>query len=155
LSSNWTAIAPGSWPKPWKKIINVSLPSILEATSLGGYFNVIHFCTNIKVDFFVPRHDAIIQWAFEHRRMMPFDEIRQAAYMPPESVILTKLRTYQDSGSTRHLEDIEGIIRVTGPDLDCAYIGREALRMEMLEVWRNLLDKNEALWNTGAESTTQ
>jgi hypothetical protein len=124
----------------------VSLPSILDAVSRGGYFNAIHFYSNVKVDFFVPRHDPIIEWAFEHRRMIPFDEVRRAAYMPPEAVILTKLRTYRDSGSTRHLDDIEGILRVSGPGPNRTYIEREATRMEMLKVWRELLAKTEAAW---------
>jgi hypothetical protein len=122
----------------------VSLPSMLDAASQGGYFNAIHFHSNVKVDFFVPRHDPLIQWAFDHRRLLPFDEARQAAYMPPESVILTKLRTFRDSGSTRHLEDIAGILRVSGPSLERAYIQREAARMEVLGVWRELLDKAKA-----------
>ena len=100
----------------------------------------------------MPRHDPIIQWAFDHRRVLPFDEMRQAAYMPPEAVILTRLRTYRDSGSTRHLEDIEGILRVSGPGPNIAYIEREALKMEMLQVWRELLAKTEAAW---ADQETQ
>jgi len=122
----------------------VSLESILEAIAHNSYFNVIHFYTNIKVDFWVPGYDPIIQWAFEHRRIMPFDEARQAAYMPPESVILTKLRAYQASDSTRHLEDIERILRVSGPGLDRAYIERETLKMGMLALWRRLAAKVEA-----------
>lgn len=131
----------------------VSLPSILDAVSRGGYFNVIHFHSNVKVDFFVPRHDPIIEWAFEHRQTLPFDEVRQAAYMPPESIILTKLRTYRDSGSTRHLDDIEGILRVSGPGPNRTYVEREATKMEMLKVWRELLAKTEAVWEDNASPT--
>jgi hypothetical protein len=127
-----------------------SLPSILDAVSRGGYFNAIHFYSNAKVDFFVPRHDPIIEWAFERRRMIPFDEVRRAAYMPPEAVILTKLWTYRESGSTRHLDDIEGILRVSGPGPNRTYIEREATRMEMLKVWRKLLAKTAAVWEDDA-----
>lgn len=100
---------------------HVSLPSMLDALR-GGFFNVIHLETNVKVDFFVPGPDSILHWAFKHRRKLPFDEIRQASFMPPESVILTKLRAYRGSGSNRHLDDIEGILRISGPGLDLAYI---------------------------------
>jgi hypothetical protein len=87
-------------------------------------------------------HDPILIWAFEHRQMKNFDEFRQASYMPPESVTLTKLRAYQDSGSTRHLDDIEGILRVSEPELDLAYIDREAARIGAFGTWRELLDKS-------------
>lgn len=120
----------------------VSLPSMLDAR-WGGFFNVIHLETNVKVDFFVSRPDSIIRWAFQHRRRLAFDEIRLASYMPPESVILTKLRAYQDSKSSRHLDDIEGILHVSGPELDLAYITREAAKIGAFGVWRELLDKNK------------
>ncbi len=122
----------------------VSLDSILDAMAHNGFFNVIHVYTNIKVDFWVPGYDPIIEWAFEHRRIMPFDKARQAAYMPPESVILTKLRAYRASESTRHLEDVESILRVSGPDLDRVYVERQAPKMEMLKTWRRLAAKVKA-----------
>jgi hypothetical protein len=62
--------------------------------------------------------------------------------MPPESVILTKLQAYQDSGSTRHLEDIEGMLRVSGSELDLAYVDREAARIGVFGTWRELLDRS-------------
>jgi hypothetical protein len=120
---------------------HVSLPSILD-TLWGGFFNIIHLETNVKVDFFVPGPDSILHWAFQHRRRLPFDEIRRASFMPPESVILTKLRAYRGSGSTRHLDDIESILRVSGPELDLAYINREAARMGVFGTWRELLDRS-------------
>ena len=119
----------------------VSLPSMLDAL-WGGHFNVIHLETNIKVDFFVPPSDPIFQWAFQHRQVKSFDEFRQAAYMPPESVLLTKSQAYQDSRSTRHLEDIESMLRVSGPELDLAYVDREAARTGVFGTWRELLDKS-------------
>jgi hypothetical protein len=124
----------------------VSMPSMLDAAGQGGYFNAIHLHSNVKIDFFVSRHDPIVEWAFDHRKMLPFDEMRQAAYMPPEAVILTKLRTYRDSGSTRHLDDIEGILRVSGPGPDRVFLDREATRMGMVKVWRELLLRNRAAW---------
>ncbi len=62
--------------------------------------------------------------------------------MPPEAVILTKLRVHQDSGSTRHLDDIGGILRVSGPELDLAYVDREAARIGAFGTWRELSDES-------------
>ena len=103
---------------------------------------MIHIETGIKIDFCVAGHDPIHVWAFQHRQLKNFDEVRQASYMPPESVILTKLRAYQHSSSTRHLDDIEGILRVSGPELDLTYIDREAVRIEVFGTWRELLEKS-------------
>jgi hypothetical protein len=120
----------------------VSVEAIRDVVDRHFYFNVIHIETGIKIDFFVAERDPIHVWAFEHRRVKNFDEFRQASYMPPESVILTKLRAHQDSGSTRHLDDIEGILRVSGPELDLAYVDREAARIGAFGTWRELLDES-------------
>ncbi len=121
----------------------VSVESIRDAVAHHFYFNVIHLETNIKVDFSVATPDPILQWAFEHRQIKPFDEFRQAAYIPPESAILTKLRAYADSGSERHLRDIESILRVSGDVLDLAYIDQATIRMGLFEQWRKLRDALE------------
>jgi hypothetical protein len=121
----------------------VSAEAIKEAMEQHFYFNTIHLETGIKIDFHVAERDPIHTWAFKHRRMKHFDEFRQVAYMPPESVILTKLRAYQDSQSSRHLDDVAGILRVSGPELDLAYITREAARIGVFGIWRELLDQNK------------
>jgi hypothetical protein len=120
----------------------VSVEAIRDALDRHFYFNVIHLETGIKIDFCIAGHDPIQVWAFKHRRVKNFDEFRQASYMPPESVILTKLQAYRDSGSTRHLDDIKGILRVSGPELDRAYIDREAARIGVFGTWRELLEKS-------------
>jgi hypothetical protein len=118
----------------------VSTESVRNAAESCFYFNVIHLETGIKVDFCVAGRDPIYTWAFEHCLVKSFDEFRQASYMPPESIILTKLRAYQGSGSTRHLDDIASILRVSGPELDLAYLHREAARMNGLAIWRELVE---------------
>jgi hypothetical protein len=123
----------------------VSTEAIQDALDRHAYFNVIHIETGIKIDFCVAGRDPIHVWAFEHRRVKNFDEFRQAAYMPPESVVLTKLRAYQDSGSTRHLDDIRGILRVSGPELDVTYIDREAARVGVFGAWRELRETGSGL----------
>ena len=109
---------------------HVSTDAVRDALERRFYFNVIHLETNIKVGFCVAGRDPVLSWAFDHRQVWQFDEVRQASYMPPESVILTKLCAYQDSGSTRHLDDIESILRISGPELNLAYIHQEAAKME-------------------------
>ncbi len=119
----------------------VSVESIRDAVEHHFYFNVIHLETNIKVDFAVAAPDPVLQWAFEHRQIKPFDEFRRAAYIPPEAAILTKLRAYVDSGSERHLRDIESILRVSGEILDLAYIDQTTIRVGLFEHWRKLRDE--------------
>jgi hypothetical protein len=120
----------------------VSVEAVRDALDKHFYFNAIHLETGVKIDFCVAGSDPIYAWAFEHRQVKSFDEFRQASYMPPESVILTKLRAYQEGHSTRHLDDIEGILRVSGPELDLIYVDRVAARTGVLGTWRELLEKS-------------
>lgn len=107
----------------------------------GGFFNVIHPHYGIKVDFYVPAEPELRSMIAEAVQL-PFDEMRRAAYLTPEAVITSKLRAYQDSESTRHLDDIASIIRVQGNKLDHAQIDVAAARQGLLGVWRSLWDAN-------------
>ena len=54
---------------------------------------------------------------------------------------MTKLQAYQDSESTRHLDDIESIMLVSGLELDLSYVDHEAAKMAGYTAWRGLLEK--------------
>ena len=121
--------------------------SVQRAVMDGGYFNVIHLYTHIKTDFFVPRGqatgiDRLLQQALENRVMLPFDEIRQAAYVSAEGAIASKLHAFAQSRSTRHLDDIGSIIRVQGTKLDVGALDIVAARLGVLGAWRVLLGEN-------------
>jgi hypothetical protein len=79
----------------------------------GGFFNVIHLAYHIKADFYVPVEPEL-QAMIGERVYLPFDEMRRAAYLTPASVVVAKLRAYQNSRSTRHLDDIASIVRLQG-----------------------------------------
>jgi hypothetical protein len=112
--------------------------------ALGGeYFNIIHLPTQLKVDFFVPLHDALLQKAIRERVYLPFDELRRAAYVSAEALIITKLQAYAESESTRHLDDIAAVVRLQGKKLDNEQIDVYAARIGMLGVWRSLWEGNQ------------
>jgi len=108
----------------------------------GGFFNIIHLHYQIKTDFYVP-DDLRLREIIAERIYLPFDEVRRAAYITPESVIITKLRAYQDSQSTRHLEDIASIVRVQGTKLDQKRIDIASARMGLIGVWRAMWEENQ------------
>lgn len=109
----------------------------------GGFFNVIHLAYHIKTDFYVPVETELLAMITE-RTYLPFDEMRRAAYITPTAAIMAKLRAYQDSQSTRHLDDIASIIRLQGAELDRERIDVAAARAGALGVWRALWEKNQA-----------
>jgi hypothetical protein len=48
----------------------------------------------------------------------------------------------REGDSTRHLDDMEGIVRVSGPEVDVAYVDREAARIGAFGTWRELLERS-------------
>lgn len=120
---------------------HVDAKSVQEAMS-GGFFNVIHLHYLIKTNFYVPNGLQLREMIAE-RIYLPFDEARRAAYITPESVIISKLRAYQDSQSTRHLEDIASIVRIQGTKLDQERIDIASARMGLLGVWRAMWEANQ------------
>ena len=117
--------------------------AVRSATLEGGFFNVIHEHYAIKTDLYVP-NEPYLESMIAERITMPFDEIRRAAYITATSVVAAKLRAYLDSNSTRHLDDIAGIIRVQGARLDTERLSRLAAQLGCFGVWRELWSRNAA-----------
>lgn len=108
----------------------------------GGFFNVIHLGYHIKTDFYVPTEPELLAMLGD-RVKLPFDEMRCAAYITPTSIIVAKLRAYENSESTRHLDDIASIVRLQGKKLDQAQIDVAAAQLGVLGVWRSLWEGNQ------------
>ena len=107
----------------------------------GGFFNVIHLYYQVKTDFYVPCEAGLRQMIAE-RVYLPFDEARQAAYVTPAAAVISKLRAYLNSRSTRHLDDIASVIRVKADSLDAEALEVAAAQMGLVGVWRALWDEN-------------
>ncbi|MCB8980606.1 MAG: hypothetical protein H6657_24615 [Ardenticatenaceae bacterium] len=108
----------------------------------GGFFKVIHLRYHIKTDFYVPAEPELLSM-LAVRVKLPFDEIRRAAYITPTSIIVAKLRAYENSESTRHLDDIALIVRLQGKKLDQVRIDIAAAQLGVLGVWRSLWKENQ------------
>ena len=116
--------------------------AVSKALVEGGYFNAIDLHTHIKTDFYVPHQDPLLQRALNERVYLPYDEFRQAAYISVTAAIITKLRAYGDSGSTRHLEDIASIVRVQGNKIEAAEIDLYAAQLKQFGPWRRVWEEN-------------
>ena len=57
----------------------------------------------------------------------------------PEDVILSKMGSYREGGSEKHLRDITGVLRVSGAQLDRDYVDRWARQLGLTEVWQAVL----------------
>ena len=118
--------------------------SVQDKVIEGGFFNVIHGHYAIKVDFYVPMEPDLLAMVAE-RVYLPFDEIRRAAYITATAVIAAKLHAYVENGSTRHLDDIAGIVRVQRDRLDLRRLDHRATQLGCYGVWRQIWQSNRGV----------
>lgn len=96
-----------------------------EAIRTNGEFNFIDPDTGVKVDFWVAKDDEIM--AEEYRRIKKKKiNGHEVCFISPEDLILSKLRWYRISPSSRHLEDVESILKISGDMLDKNYLLKQS-----------------------------
>ena len=123
----------------------VDAPMIREALSRGRSFNVIHYATTFKIDVFPLRNDEYSRLSFVRRR---FEESHsfgpepiECAVASAEDTILRKLEWYRAAGETseRQWNDLRGILKVSGSQLDQAYLHRWAVHLKVDDLLERLL----------------
>lgn len=100
-----------------------------------GHFNVIHFTSGQKADFYPSRRHAYWQWAFEHRRLERVGD-DEVWFAPPEYVILWKLEFFREGGGDKHLRDIRGMLLVNPENIDRAMLDRVCTELGLDAAWR-------------------
>lgn len=108
--------------------------------SARGHFNIIHNATMAKMDCYPVGGDSLQLWGMKNRKAIEF-EGRRLWIAPPEVVILKKLEFFLEGGSTKHLNDVRGILAVA--DVDRAFIEEHVARLGLQEPW--LVCQPEAL----------
>jgi len=100
-------------------------------------FSIIHNKSQIKIDFWpIDRKDKhkIIEF-----KRAPKENIhdKKISMIAPEDLILVKLQWFQDSGSSRHLEDIKSILKISKVDLK--YIKMWAKKHSTIKILEEIL----------------
>lgn len=123
----------------------VDAQTIRDAFARGRSFNLIHNASAYKFDIFPLREDVYSRTAFGRRR---FTEVRalgpqpiECAVASPEDTMLRKLEWYRAGGETseRQWNDLRGILRVSGPVLDYAYLREWAKFLKVDDLLEELL----------------
>jgi Nucleotidyl transferase of unknown function (DUF2204) len=99
-----------------------------EALAESGEFNFIDGKTGMKVDFWVSTGDSFDRSRLK-RRVSKKIIGHDVYFSTPEDLILSKLRWWRDTGSTRHKEDIVSIISISGEGLDQVYLANWAEKL--------------------------
>lgn len=95
--------------------------SAKDAIRHQSEFNFIDPFTGLKIDFWVTRHDELSSLQLK-RKVAKKINGKTVYFTSPEDLILSKLIWYKMGESTRQLEDIESIVKISGKRLDMKYI---------------------------------
>ena len=113
----------------------VDRDAMREALANQGEFNFIEGDSGIKVDFWVKPDFP------ELNRRVAKDILGQRVYfVSPEDLILSKLRWYKISPSSRHIEDIESILKISGEIIDKDYLLEQSRKQETWDELNKLLN---------------
>ena len=92
-----------------------------EAIKNRGEFNFIDPETGLKVDFWIERGDTRSKLEFE-RKVKKIIEGKEIYFISPEDLILNKLNWHKQDKSSRHIEDVESILKISGQKLNKEYL---------------------------------
>lgn len=122
----------------FKKDFYISEEALDMAISKQSQFNIIDFESGSKVDFYVRGNDSYEQNRFKRKKRQNILDI-DMNLISPEDLILIKLLWYKESGSTRHLEDNESILKISKVDIE--YIKKWAKQQDTIEIFNELYKK--------------
>lgn len=111
--------------------------AVKNALNHSGEFNFIHGDTGIKVDFWVLEKTPF-ELSRMKRRIAKSVLGKKVYFTSPEDLILSKLQWYQQSQSSRHLEDAESVFKISGKKLDMEYLKRWAEKLNVLTILNKL-----------------
>ena len=121
----------------------VSREAVLSAIRERRQFNILHPASGLKIDVIVRKQDDFDRSRFSRRRPVRIFPDRAADIASPEDVIIKKMEYFREGGSEKHLRDITGILKVSGSDLDLAYVGRWAALKGVSDVWKAVLARSK------------
>ena len=107
-----------------------------NALKVRGEFNFIDGVTGMKVDFWISANDDFDRSRLK-RRIAKNIIGKDVYFSSSEDLILSKLRWWRETGSSRHAEDIASIISISGEQLDREYLFKWAEKLG----YKDLLDK--------------
>lgn len=115
----------------------VDKDTMLEALQKHGEFNFIEGDTGVKVDFWVldKETDEL------KRRVMKTVDNYSIYFISPEDLILSKFRWRNESASSRHIEDIESVFKISGDKLDKKYLIKKSKDQEYEGLLMDLFNK--------------
>jgi len=113
-------------------------PEVIAAAAARerqGSFNIIHMDTTFKADVYLTGRDDFNAWGFRNRNSVQF-EGETLVLAPVEYVMVRKLEFFREGGSEKHLKDIQGMLEISGDQLDRGVLNEWVSRQGVEVQWR-------------------
>lgn len=120
----------------------VSPSAAQEAVADSSQFNVINPSSGNKIDFMVSGDEAWVVAQLARAKSLPIFADVEVNVAAPEDVILGKLIYYREGGSEKHLRDIAGILKSSAALVDQQYIGEQARKLCVEDLWEAVQNWN-------------
>lgn len=134
--------------RPLKRLLQstyyIDEDMIRDAIRHRSEFNLLHLDTMFKVDVFIPKtrqFDQEVRRRVQRSKLNIGENTRLFNLESPEDVILTKLEWYRMGGevSDRQWNDILGVLKVQGTNLDISYLRRWASSLGVADLLERAL----------------
>lgn len=116
-------------------------PEVLQIESRRsrrGHFNIIHHTTGFKADVYLHGSDDLQEWGLSKKRRIDLSEGKGIWAAPPEYVIVRKLEYYREGHAEKHLQDIRGMLEISGDLMDHAAIQAWVKKLDLLSQWNTV-----------------
>ena len=111
-----------------------------DAFRYRSSFNIIDQVTFWKVDFILRQYTPFDASRFVRREIVDIAGVRlQTA--SAEDILITKLWWAKLGPSERQINDVAGIVRVQGPNLDLEYVEKWVAVLELDDQWQMALNR--------------
>lgn len=128
--------------KSLQTIYYIDEEMVRDAISRRSSFNIIHQDTILKVDVFIPKSRLFDQEELRRAQQeVLLEGTRSFNVASPEGTILNKLEWYRMGGevSDRQWNDILGVLKVQGTDLDMNYLQKWAASLNVTDLLERAL----------------
>lgn len=99
-----------------------------------GSFVLLHGVSELRADLWLVGRDALHAWGMARRTTVSVGTV-SVHLAPIEYVIVRKLERYREGRSTKHLEDIRGMLRSSPDAIDAAELGRMIASLGLAPEW--------------------
>ena len=113
---------------------------VIEEIRRRGQFNILHIDSGSKVDLIIRKDTDFAREEFSRKRITPFSQKLEVQSATPEDIIISKLNYYNISASEKHIQDILGILAVSGEELDHKYLTAWVDRLGFTSVWNTIVE---------------